>query len=265
MDTSKTSSIAGTQKGRAVESQLITVENQQTALNAQNLFNLVWAVNYQVLYHYGRSPWVQDGHAALGHLVQLPDGAKPPAGAWNLILLDTTDQQGALGYHDDVTGTNIPYCEVFVKTAIQGGDQPSAVAAHETLEMLVDPFVEGTTGPKAQANPAEGGKLYILEVGDPVQGNDYDVGAPEGRTTGVTVCDFALPAWWGLNQTGTNALSFRESVTQAFEIAPQGYISWAPAGSNPGDPSVWQQSFGAQQDRLPKWASRLPRIHPVQR
>jgi hypothetical protein len=240
-------------------SQLIVVENQQTVLGPRDLFNLVWAVTYQLLFHYGRSPWVRDGHAPHAHAVLLPAGAKPPAGAWNLILLDSTDQQGALGYHDDESGTGIPYSEAFVKTAIDDGAAPSSVASHEALEMVVDPYVEGRA-PRLAVNPADGNQT-IVEVGDPVQGNDYDVGAPEGRQTGMLVADFAFPAWWGLEQTGTQALSFRGSVSQPFALAPRGYISWCPAGADPADPSVWKQSFGQEQERLPAWASRLPRIH----
>lgn len=239
-------------------SQLITIENQQTVLTPKDVFNLAWAVNYQLVYHYGRSPWVTEGLASAAHAMLLPAGVKPPAGSWNLILLDTTDQAGALGYHDDENGTTIPYSDVFVKTSVDDGAHPAAVASHEALEMTVDPNVDD---PRVEPNPAEGGKLYIVEVGDPVQGNDYDVGLPEGRVTGTYVADFAYPAWWGLQQPDA-LLSFRNSVRTPFQIAPQGYISWLPAGSNPSDPNAnWQQTFGERQAELPNWASRLPRIH----
>ncbi len=242
-----------------LQSQLITVENQQTVLSPKDVFNLVWAVSYQLNFHYGRSPWVTDGYAPHAHAQLLPAGVKPPAGAWNLILLDTTDQAGALGYHDDATGTGIPFSDVFCKTALDDGATPSSVASHEALEMVVDPSV---TSPRVETNPADG-KQYIVELADAVERNDYDVGEPEGRTTGTMVSDFCYPAWWGMKQTGSTQFSYRRAVSAPFTLAPQGYISWCPAGANPGDPSVWQQTFGAQQDRLPPWASRLPRIHPI--
>jgi hypothetical protein len=234
-----------------MNSQLITIENQSTVLSPKELFNLVWGVNYQVLFHYGRSRWVAGAYAPHAHVVSLPAGVKPPAGAWNLILLDNSDQQGALGYHDDENGTGIPYAEVFCKDSVADGAIPSSVASHEVLEMLVDPWVNNAR--KVPRKDTQ--QFYIVEVGDPVQGNDYDVGAPEGRTTGVMVADFALPSWWEL-ETGP-AFSFRHSVTKAWEVAPQGYISVAPLN----DPSNWSQIFGPQQERLPQWASRLPRIH----
>jgi hypothetical protein len=236
-----------------LQSQLITVENQSQNLSPQDLFNLVWAVNYQILYHYGRSVWVTGGQSPQGHLVSLPSGAAPPAGAWNLILMDHSDQQGALGYHEDATGTALPYADVFVADAVADGSTPSAVASHEALEMLVDPDVANVrTAPRSDTQ-----QVYIVELCDAVQGNDYDVGAPEGHHTGVMVADFCLPAWWKLGGASGGPYSFRESVRAPWQLAPQGYISVAPQSA----PGNWSQIFGKQMDRLPTWASRLPRIH----
>jgi len=237
-----------------MQSQLITVENQSTELSPADLFNLVWAVNYQVLFHYGRSAWVTSGQAPHGHLVSLPEGAAPPGGAWNLILMDHSDQQGALGYHVDQSGTSIPYAEVFAADAVADGSTVSAVASHEALEMLVDPNVNEV---KTQER-ADTQQVYIVEVCDAVQGNDYDVGAPEGRTTGIKVADFCLPSWWTM-QPSSPPYSFRDSVSSAWQLAPQGYISVAPVAT----PGAWTQIYGPQMDRWPKWASRLPRIHPA--
>jgi hypothetical protein len=239
----------------SLQSQLITVENQSTALSPKDLFDLVWAVNYQVLFHYGRSPWVTSGLAPHGHLVALPSGMAPPAGAWNLILMDHSNQQGALGYHDDETGGAIPYAEVFVVDAVSDGSTASAVASHEALEMLVDPDVSTV---RSELRP-DTRQLYIVEVCDAVQGNDYDVGAPEGRRTGTMVADFCFPSWWNM-APGSAPYSFRESVQAAWNLAPKGYISTAPQAN----PSQWSQVYGSEMDRLPTWASRLPRIHRSQ-
>jgi hypothetical protein len=245
-----------------IASQLVVVENQCTdgVLSPKQLFNLVWALEYGVSYHYNRSAWVAGGYAQSGRVSLLPAGMKPPAGAWNLILMDDTTQAGALGFHDDEDGTDIPYADVFVKTARDDGSSASSVAAHELYEMLVDPQV---ASPRTVTGPD--GKTYIVEVADPVQGCDYDVGAPEGRITGITLCDFALPKWFGYADArpapgylGSGYMSFRGSIATAFELAPQGYISVEEAGD-------WSQLYGsawpAQDRALPAWASRLPRIH----
>lgn len=235
-----------------LQSQLITVEDQSTGLQPKDLFNLVWAVNYQVLFHYGRSPWVTSGAAPPGHLVSLPKGTPPPAGAWNLILMDHSDQQGALGYHEDENGSDIPYAEVFVVDAVSDGSTASAVASHEALEMLVDPNVNQVRTELRSDTQ----QVYIVEVCDAVQGNDYDVAAPEGKTTGTNVADFCLPSWWEMAPASA-PYSFRNSVQGPWELAPQGYISVAPQS----DATNWSQIFGTQMKRLPTWASRLPRIH----
>lgn len=220
----------------------------------------MWSLNYQALYHYGRSPWVEHGYAPPAHVVQLPEGAAPPVGAWNLILLDDTPQADnspegeTLGYHEDEAGNDIPYSDVFVKTAEKDGVDPSEVASHEMLEMLVDPQV---ANPRKTLN-SEAKELYIVEVADPVEGCGYDLGAPEGRHLGVTVADFVFPAWFGMAQTRPD-LSFRDSITKPFELAPQGYISVAPE-ANPED---WSELRGADRTTRPPWASRLPRIHPA--
>lgn len=239
--------------------QLITVENQQTQLGPRDLFNVIWSTAYAVSFFYNRSAWVTDGHTAPGHVVCLPKGARPPAGAWNLILLDTSDQAGALGYHDDEHGDGIPYSDVFVKTSIEDGEQASVVAVHEAIEMLVDPHVNN---PWVEPDPAQGGRQYIVEACDAVQGSSFDVGAPEGRETGTLVANFCLPAWWGLKQTGTKDVDFRGALSKPFEVGSGGYISWLPAGEDPATSSDWHQIFGSERAaELPAWASRLPRIH----
>lgn len=248
--------------------QLVTVDNQTSkgTIAPQELFNLVWALDYQAHYHYGRSPWVNAERAPQAQVVALPEGAKPPVGAWNLILLDTTDQEGALGYHDDVEGTEIPYTDVFVKTAREYGDSPSAVASHELLEMLVDPYVN------KPRTARHAGKLYIMEICDAVQGEDYDVGEPQGVKTGTMVANFVNPAYYGLPQPADpHAMSFRPGeIVVPFSIAKEGYISTAPED----DPTNWTPEFGEHKrallaagkpvhEVLPPWASRLKRIHDL--
>jgi len=129
----------------------------------------------------------------------------------------------------------------------------SVVASHEALEMLVDPYVDHPV-----TQPRDGtSDVYLVEICDPVQGCDYDVGDPEGRKTGIMVADFCLPSWWAM-QPSSAPYSFRNSVPGPWEIAPQGYTSKAPQS----DPGNWGPVYGAAIQQLPQWASRLPRIHP---
>jgi hypothetical protein len=236
-----------------LQAQLITVENRQTVLSPKDLFGAIWSVKYQVAYHYNRSAWVLNKIARPGMVVPLPTGMKPPTGSWNVILLDDADQEGALGYHDDEAGTKIPFAEVFCRTSQQDGVQPAEVLSHEILEMLVDPTVEDVR-PYVELNPVND-MFYIVEVGDPVQGCGYDIGAPEGRTCGVIVADFALPAWWRLPNPAASALgpfSFRHSVSKAYELAPAGYMSVYPKGTN----EEWKQIYGQDTAAAGKAAAR---------
>lgn len=240
-------------------SQLVTVQDATSkgVLTPTQLFNLAWALNYQALYHYGRSQWVTGELAPAAHVSLLPPGANPPAGAWNIELLDSSDVEGALGYHEDAvhvskagasgihstrgrTSSETPLSKVFVKTSKEDGIDPAEVASHELLEMLVDPYVVKESEVRRVLNKAEH-RYYIVEVGDPVQGCGYDIGAPEKRHCGVTVADFALPAWFALPQVDATQRSFRSSVKDAFELAPQGYMSVAPESN----PSEWSQIYGS--------------------
>lgn len=238
-------------------SQLVTVQNKSVGvLTPTQVFNLAWALNYQALYHYGRSPWVTQKYAPAAHVALLPKGAEPPAGAWNIELLNTSDVEGALGYHEDfliskvgssgvhsaraVSHGGTPYSKVFVKTSKEDGVDPAEVASHELLEMLVDPYVAREADVRKVLNPADH-NYYIVEVGDPVQGCGYDIGAPENRKCGVEVADFALPAWWDMLQTvGPKQRSFRSSVKDAWELAPAGYMSIKPETGG-----EWSQIFGS--------------------
>ena len=227
------------------------------------LERMVWALRYQALYQYNRSPWVEHGYSeAIADVVLIPRGAVLPPASWHIELLDTSDQEGALGYHQDQAfdqnssgarkasdrssrglraDSLQPLAKVFVKTSQADGVSPSSVASHEMLETAVDPQVTDEASIRKYLNTATG-QFYIGEVGDPVQGEDYDVGAPEGRPCGwpeAIVSNFAWPAWFGAAQTRT-ALDFRGTRRAPFELAAAGYMSVAPEG----DPSAWTQIFG---------------------
>lgn len=233
-----------------MQDQLIVVENQSTVVTAEQLDKIVAALDLQAVRDYNHCRWVTGGFATGGHVQALIAGTKPPVGSWNLIIMDKSDQQGALGYHDDEQGNGIPYAEVFAQDSLDDGATVSAVASHEMLEMLVDPDVQNVkTATRHDTN-----QLYIIEVADPVQGNDYDLNHP--GLEGVLVADYCLPCWWDL-EAFHGHWSHRHAVGGPWQIAPQGYISIAPVE----DPNNWSQIFGEEKTALPKWASRLPRIH----
>src|SRR5882672_3707150 len=68
---------------------------------------------------------------------------EPPDGAWWLIVGDTSDELGALGYHD-TTPEGLPLAKVFAKTDIEAKSSLSVTISHEVLEMLADPDISTT-------------------------------------------------------------------------------------------------------------------------
>lgn len=236
----------------------------------EQLTNLVWALRYQALYHYNRSPWVErDLSAPVTDVVLIDPAATPPSGSWHMELLDTSDQPGALGYHEDqahtskegpsgvhstrgvavhpATGELLPLGKVFCKTSREDGVQPSEVTSHEANEMFVDPQVMDESLIRKYLDAATK-QWYIGEVGDPVQGRGYDVGAPEGRPCNVPeaiVADFAYPSWWGQPQTRPFTSAAEEfglaPALAPFVLAPGGYMSVAPEAN----PTEWSQIYGS--------------------
>jgi hypothetical protein len=216
--------------------------NESTTMSETDAWRMAWAIDHQARYQFGRSGWRPDVRCTF-----LPGGgaAKVPVGGSILHLLDTADVQGALGYHDE-DGNEVPYAKVFVKTAQDAGDPVSEVASHELLELAVDPHCN------LSALTGDGKRLYALEVGDPVQGTAYDVGAPEGRTTGIIVANFALPAFFDPS-TKAAKVDFRGALSAPFTLTKQGYMSYVDmANASPG----WQQEFGQERTAAPTWAYR---------
>jgi hypothetical protein len=234
----------------------ITVQNLSTVLTDDQASEIVTALNTQVVNDYGNSCWVTQGLSAPATVEFIAKGQPLPPDTWHVELLDTSDQQGALGYHEDqafdhnvlgkplmpckasnhssrglrADAPEVPLAKVFVKTALEDHAEPGEVLSHECLECLVDPQVVKAV--RTVINPAKTQKV-IVEVGDPVQQCGYMIG-------NVTVADFALPAWFGYLQTrNPTQMSWRASVTEAFELAPGGYISVCPEGTE-----EWQQVFG---------------------
>ncbi len=230
---------------------LIVVEDLTSSLfTSTQIFNVCWTLNWQALYEFNRSPWVEHGYCESAQSVlHLPKGAETPPGAWKVELLDTSDQEGALGYHEDqahtssphstrglAQGSQTPLAKVFVQTSLEDGVQPSEVASHEMCEMLVDPFVTNESEVRKYLDTAAK-EWYIAEVGDPVQGEGYGIvpNVPE-----AVVANFAWPLWWGQGQTRPQH-DQRGTRKAPFELAPGGYMSVAPES----EPSNWSQIYGS--------------------
>lgn len=236
----------------------ITVQNLSTVLTDDEAKQIVEALNTQGTRDYNPSCWVTQGLAvAVGSVEFVEKGAALPPGSWHIELLDTSDQPGALGYHEDqafkkdtpegkpekasthssrglrADAPELPLAKVFCKTSKEDGVDPGEVASHEMLEALVDPQVVKNV--RTVTKPSEG-RIYIVEVGDPVQSTGYLIGS-------VTVANFALPAYFGLEQkVNPKQYDFRAILKgQVPAMTPGGYLSYAPEG----EPENWKQEMGS--------------------
>jgi hypothetical protein len=243
------------------------------------LERMVWALRYQLLYQFNRSPWVERGYCQpIDDVVLIARGETPPLGTWHAELLDTIDVEGAVAFHEDqafkkgTAGTapekasersargfradapELPLMKIGVETARDDGAQPSEALSHEALESAVDPRVMNEAAIRKYLGPVRGKRTmqwYIGEICDAVQGRGKDVGAAEGRPCNVPeaiVADFVFPSWFAQEQTRPFT-SFCEEAglaprVEPFALAEGGYISVAPEA----EPSNWSQIFGSSGD-----------------
>lgn len=174
-------------------------------------------------------------------------------GQFILHLLDTSDQQGALGYHDE-DGNEVPHGKVFVKTAMDYGVSPSGVCSHEAMELAVDEHVNLT------AMTGDGKRLYAYEVADACEGNDY---VPERSPyTDMPVADFVLPNWFDPQTPSTAVTDFRGALKGPFTIGPQGYMDYLDLTNLAGG---WQEVVGQEHVRRAPAQRRRERVAPAPR
>ena len=138
-----------------------------------------------------------------------------PVDAWEVLLLDNSDEADALGYHDDTGPHGHPRAKVFVKDAIADGLSWTTSASHEVLEMLADPMIDKTV--KIQVGPSH--FEYAYEVCDAPEDDRYAY-----PILGHHMSAFVTPAWF--DPDGNGQLTFPEvhAIQHPFALAPGGYI-----------------------------------------
>lgn len=159
-----------------------------------------------------------------------------PKGSWVLWLLDDSDVQNALGYHD-LTQDGKPIAKAFVKTDMLNNLKWTVTASHEILETAVDPFCDSlvvSSGP-------QGVRLWAKETADAVESDDdgYDIGQ-------VRLSNFVLPSWFG---SGPAPYDFRSLLSGPYQIRPGGYMSVLDVRPQAGSQPNWTEVFGDQVGR----------------
>lgn len=190
---------------------VVAVMNQSTVITDAAVQAMTAALQIQVTRDF--APLWFTG----ANLVFVPKGATPPAGAMRIVMLDTTDQAGALGYHD-LGPDGEPQGLVFAKTTQQFGLSPTVTASHELLEMLADPAIDRLFGVLTYQGVQA---CVACEVGDPVEADALGY-----VINGVRVSDFVTPAYFHPGAAGP--YSFGRHVSFPMVLAPGGYQSYLP-------------------------------------
>jgi hypothetical protein len=189
---------------------IIALKNQSTVVTNSQLQAVAAALQIQLT-----RDWYPVWRTT-ATIITLTSTQAIPAGAWPIYILDTSDVQGALGYHDEALG--VPYGRIFVKTCQQYGYSWTVTLSHELLEMLANPNVNLTVF--KQSNNTVG-TIYFYEVGDPCQDDSFGY-----LINGILVSDFVYPAWYDTTATtpGTQYDQCRK-ITAPFQVGHLGYVS----------------------------------------
>jgi hypothetical protein len=189
---------------------VICVTNESSVLTDAEVQLAMPALQYQANYHF--RPFWDAGCKFLW----VPKGDAVPAGAWQLLILDDSDQAGALGYHD-VNAAGCPILKIFAKTDKDAGLSWTITTSHELLEALADPdIVRGM-----QVTDTE---WYALEVGDPVEADELGYAVRLANGERVMVSDFVLPAWFNPGATAIK-YDYMRHCNKPLEVLAGGYQS----------------------------------------
>ena len=146
----------------------------------------------------------------------IPHGQPMPLDHATCVISDTSDQAGALGYHD-VDERDRPIIHVFAKDDIDNGLSWTVTLSHELIEARIDPHINDTVF--VENYPGTGGPAVLAkEPGDAVEADRYGY-----KIGDVLVSDFVLPAWFD-ERAVSGPYSFRNHVSAPFQIADEGYI-----------------------------------------
>jgi hypothetical protein len=187
----------------------VAIQNQSTVLADGQVQAMLPALQTQVSRDFAPL-WGTDAQLAF-----VAKGSAPPGGAWPLVVLDDSDQAGALGYHESQANTPIGF--VFARSDLQAGSQVSVTASHELLEMLADPWIMSVVAVDSGGGlVGRAGTMFALEVCDAVEADQF------GYTIGdVLVSNFVTPAWFG---APGSVFDFGAHCTAAFQLLAGGYI-----------------------------------------
>lgn len=148
-------------------------------------------------------------------------GAPPTVDEWQIVVLDDSDQAGALGYHD-YTPTGKPISKIFAKTDLKYGYSWTVTLTHELSEMIADPFISACM---MTSNTRE----YAVEVGDPVEADALGFNITISGYAPVLCSDFALPGWFIPGHPPP--YDYKNHCSTWLQVLPGGYAQYTDSGS----------------------------------
>ena len=206
----------------------ISVINESTVLTDADITPIVAALQKQVTNDF-RPVWGVDAE-----LKMVAKTSQPPTGNWWLVILDDSDQAGALGYHD-LTSEGMPLGKVFAASDLKANTSWTVTASHELLEMLADPNINLTVFVQ---NANTTGTLYAYEVCDACE--DDSVGY---QIDNILVSDFVYPTWFeDFRTTGSTQFDRTNQIQNPFQLLNNGYIGVFNVTAGTG----WQQMTAQQ-------------------
>jgi hypothetical protein len=200
----------------------ISVINESTVLTDTDVTPVVIALQQQVTNDF-RPIWGTDAE-----LNMIPHGNQPPTGSWWLVILDDSDQAGALGYHD-LTPDDLPIGKVFAASDLKAGTSWSVTASHELLEMLADPNINLTVFVQ---NANTSGTLYAYEVCDACEDDSFGY-----QINNITVSDFVYPTWFETFRPEGTQFDRMNRIEKPLQLLSGGYIGVFSVTEGTG----WQQ------------------------
>ena len=141
-------------------------------------------------------------------------------GTWQMVVLDNSDQSGALGYHE-LTADGLPLAKIFAKDDIQYNLSVSVTMSHELLEMLIDPWA------CIASQNQNDGDFYAYEVCDAVEDDSFAY-----KIDDILVSDFVTPDWFITGKGPDTQFSFKNNVHAPFTLAKGGYIGKCPSNGS---------------------------------
>ena len=201
----------------------ISVINESTVLTDADITPVLAALQKQVTNDF-RPVWGVDAE-----LTMVAKTSQPPTGSWWLVILDDSDQAGALGYHD-LTSDGMPLGKVFAASDLKANTSWTVTASHELLEMLADPNINLTVFVQ---NTNTTGMLYAYEVCDACE--DDSVGY---QIDNILVSDFVYPTWFEDFRTpGSTQFDRSNQIQKPLQLLTNGYIGTFNVTAGTG----WQQ------------------------